>query len=52
MTKKKWVQNSRYCLAKQRAIRRVLAAQPNIEFINDAAGEQFIVKIPRRVKLD
>ena len=28
-------------------IRRVLAAQPDVEFINDAAGEQFIVKIPR-----
>jgi len=28
-------------------IRRALAAQPDIEFINDAAGEQFIVKIPR-----
>ena len=28
-------------------IRRALAAQPDIEFINDASGEQFIVKIPR-----
>ena len=32
-------------------IRRALAAQPDIEFINDASGEQFSVKIPR-VKLD
>ena len=31
-------------------IRRAYAAQPDIELINDAAGEQFIVKIPR-VKL-
>ena len=28
-------------------IRRALAAQPDIEFINDPSGEQFIVKIPR-----
>jgi len=28
-------------------IRRAYAAQPDIELINDAAGEQFIVKIPR-----
>jgi predicted HTH transcriptional regulator len=28
-------------------IRRALAAQPDTELINDTAGEQFIVKIPR-----
>jgi predicted HTH transcriptional regulator len=28
-------------------IRRALSVQPDIQFINDAAGEQFIVKIPR-----
>ena len=28
-------------------IRRALAAQADVEFINDATGEQFIVKIPR-----
>lgn len=28
-------------------IRRALAEQPDIEFINDSSGEQFIVKIPR-----
>ena len=28
-------------------IKRALAAQPDIEFINDASSEQFIVKIPR-----
>ena len=28
-------------------IRRALAAQPDVEFINDSEGEQFIVKIPR-----
>ena len=30
-------------------IRRALTAQPDIEFINDAAGEQFIVKIPKKI---
>ncbi|MBW1616645.1 MAG: putative DNA binding domain-containing protein [Deltaproteobacteria bacterium] len=29
-------------------IKRALSEQPNIEFINDTDGEQFIVKIPRR----
>jgi len=28
-------------------ITRALENQPNIEFINDVEGEQFIVKIPR-----
>lgn len=28
-------------------IKRALAAQPDIELVNDTAGEQFIVKIPR-----
>jgi predicted HTH transcriptional regulator len=32
-------------------IRRALSAQPDVELINDATGEQFIVKIPR-AKLD
>lgn len=31
-------------------IRRAIAEQPNIELINDIAGEQFIVKIPRPTK--
>lgn len=31
-------------------IRRAMAEQPNIELINDIAGEQFIVKIPRPTK--
>ena len=28
-------------------IRRAISAEPNLEFINDTEGEQFIVKIPR-----
>ena len=32
-------------------IKRALSAQPDIEFINDTSGEQFIVNIPR-VKFD
>ncbi|NLN96117.1 MAG: ATP-dependent DNA helicase RecG [Bacteroidales bacterium] len=31
-------------------IKRALASQPNIEFINDEKGEQFIVTIPRPIK--
>jgi predicted HTH transcriptional regulator len=30
-------------------IRRALAAQPDIEFINDTSGDQFIVKVPRNI---
>jgi len=32
-------------------IKRALKEQPNIEFINDESGEQFIVKIPREPML-
>jgi hypothetical protein len=31
-------------------ITRALKEQPNIEFINDIEGEQFIVRIPRPEK--
>jgi predicted HTH transcriptional regulator len=32
-------------------IKRALAEQPNIELVNDIEGEQFIVKIPRPVRV-
>lgn len=31
-------------------IKRAIKEQPDIEFINDVDGEQFIVKIPRPAK--